>query len=369
MHLRYGPVSDGLWSTVSRVYAASEQARVSQMSVVVYPNVPGESSMQQELLRLFMFAACSPGALAPVDMELADRLIAQFGPKFAAAAEAGPETPYWVDLGAAAAPRRGPVSGGAKGPVGYFGAGAAHEDLLALAAEIRASGAVPSAVNLGGTYETERILAVIDHLEQHWSPKLPERKSIRQAAKLRLTVARGSDGVLDVLQLPPRAAPAGEEIESWIMEDMSAGGFGARVPAMKDEWLHIGCLLGLHYEGGAHWSAGIVRRLARSTAQQTNVGIQLLSRVAMPVELRIKTEYGLSLDSEVGILLPAPRREEETRLLLRPGVYAPGQLYRIETAAGERLFAPTRLMERGSDYELIACRETQVIDFTASING
>lgn len=363
-YLRYGPVDDALWALVSRVYAASERARTSQARAQIYPHLQEESSMQQELLRLFMFAACSPGALAPVDMELAERLIAHYSPKFSAAAATSPETPYWVDLGAAAPPRRGPVPSDAVGPLGYFGAGAAHDDLLALAHDMRASGAVPSALNLGGTYETARVLAVIEHLEQHWSPKLPERKSIRQAAKLRLTVTRGFDGVLDVLQLPAGVAPTGEDIESWIMEDISAGGFGALVPAIKEEWLHIGCLLGLHYEGSRHWSVGIVRRLARSSAQQANVGIQQLSRAAMPVELRIKTDFGLSLDSEVGILLPAGRHEEESRIVLRPGVYAPGQMYKVETATGERLYAPTRKLERGNDYELIACREPQVIDFS-----
>ena len=83
--LRYGPVETSLWSLVSRVYAVAERARVSQVSVTVYPGVPGDSSMQQELLRLFMFAACSPGTLVPVEMEIAERFIAHFAEHFAAA--------------------------------------------------------------------------------------------------------------------------------------------------------------------------------------------------------------------------------------------------------------------------------------------
>lgn len=359
MHLRYGPVDTSLWSMVSRVYAVAEQTRISQLPVVAYPSLPGETTMQRELLRLFMFAACSPDTLVPVEMELAERLIAHFAPRFAAAGEPSAATPYWVDLGAAAAPRRGAVPAEAVGPIGYFGAASAYSGLLTLAAEIRAAGAVPSQLSLGGTYETEHVLPVLDHLEQHWSPKLPERKYIRQSAKLRLTVTRGFDGVLDVLQLPAGQVPEGEEIESWIMEDISAGGFGALVPAIKQDWLHIGCLLGLHYEGGSHWSVGIVRRLVRSGGQQANVGLEVLSRAAVPVELRIKTDYGLSLDSEVGVLLPALRIDEELRLLLRPGVYDAGQTFKIERAGGDRLLVPARTVERGNDYELLAVRESR----------
>ena len=359
MHIRYGPVETSLWSLVSRVYAVAEQTRISQMPVVVYSGASDESTMQRELLQLFMFAACSPGTLVPIEMELAERLIAHFAPKFAAAGASSTATPYWVDLGAAAAPRRGAVPVETVGPIGFFGAASAYAGLLALAAEIRAAGAMPSQVNLGGTYEIERVLAVLDHLEQHWSPKLPERKYIRQSAKLRLTVTRGFDGVIDVLQLPVGEVPASEEIESWIMEDISAGGFGALVPSIKQDWLHIGCLLGLHYEGSSHWSVGIVRRLARSAGQQANVGIQVLSRAAVPVELRIKTEYGLSLDSEIGVLLPASRTDEELRLLLRPGVYDAGQMFKIEREGGDRLLVPARAVERGNDYELLAVRESR----------
>ncbi len=358
MHLRYGPVDEGMWGTVSRVYAVAEQVRVAQTAVTVYPGVPGESTMQAELLRLFMFAACSPGSLAPVEMEIAERLIAHFSPRFSAAGEPGADTPYWVDLSAATAPRRGPLPPDASGMVGFFGAGMAYEALLALGEEIRASGAIPSQVNLGGVYETEKVLAVVDHLAQHWAPRLPERRYARQPAKSRLTVARGFDAVIDVLQAP--GAVTGEDIESWIMEDVSAGGFGARVPSVKGDWLHIGCLLGLQNEGGPQWSVGIIRRLAREAEQQATVGIQVLSRMAVPVELRIRTEYGLSLDSEIGILLPALRADDEPRLLLRPGVYAPGQVFRVETSNSERLLMPTRVVERGDDYELLACHETNV---------
>lgn len=358
MHLRYGPVDNAIWTEIARVYAVAERMHVSQTPVQVYPGVAEQSSMQAELLRLFMFAACSPDSLAPVEMEIAERLIAHFSPRFATAAASRADTPYWVDLGAATAPRRGPVPPDASQTVGFFGAGAAYEALLELGEDIRASGVVPSQINLGGTHETEHVLAAVDHLAQHWAPRLPERRHARQPAKSRLTVAHGFDDVIDALL--EHGGAMRDEIESWIMEDVSVGGFGARVPSVKGDWLHIGGLLGLQHEGSQQWAVGIVRRLAHEGESQATVGIQVLSRTAVPVELRIRTEYGLSLDSEIGILLPALRADDELRLLLRPGVYVSGQVFRVETANAERLLMPVRLIERDGDYELLACHETNV---------
>lgn len=360
MHLRYGPVEPQLWAGVARVYALAESARVSQTMVVVHPGLPGQSSMQCELLRLLMFAACSPGNLVPSEMELYERLIAHFASAFEAAPEWSPTTPYWVDLGAPASPRRGPVPSDAVGPVGFFGAGAAYEGLLSFAEQLRASAKVPSAFDLDESWDIERVLAITEHLEQHWSPALPERRFARRPSTQRLTVTRGFDGVLDALQLlrDHTFTFVSPEIESWVTEDVSASGFGALVPALTQEWLHIGCLLGLQSEGESQWSVGVVRRLTRLAGQHANVGIQVLSRTAVPVEVQIQSEFNTGPTSERAVLLPPLRADEELRLLLPAGVYTSGQLFRIEGAKGERLLVPLHVAERGEDYELLVCCES-----------
>jgi len=60
--------------------------------------------------------------------------------------------------------------------------------------------------------------------------------------KSRLNVVHGFDGVLSVF-----GSGRGDnaDTETWIVEDVSAGGFGAGIPKLKGEWLKIGCLLGL----------------------------------------------------------------------------------------------------------------------------
>jgi hypothetical protein len=324
-----------------------------------YPSSTQDTNVEREMTRLLMFAACSPNSLTPRDMELSERLIAHFAPRFLLTAEPGQETPYWVDLGAGAAPHRGPLAAARLGPICFFGAGPAYDALRIFKADLRTAGALPSGMNLGSGYEFAQLIAVIDHLESYWAPRLPERRYARQSMKSRLTVVRGFDGALDVLQPKAAAGFINEDIESWIVQNVSTGGFGAVVPQTKGDWLRIGYLVALQTEGSSQWSLGIVKRLACASAQQANVGIQTLSRAPMPVELRVMAEQSLSTDIEVGIVLPALRASEELRLILRPGVYAAGQMFVIEGSLVERVLVPTRELERGVDYEILACRESQ----------
>lgn len=357
LHVRYGPVDAGLWAMAARVHAFAECRRVASTSVQVYASVPGESTVEQEFLRLLMFSACSPDSLMPLEIELAERVIAHFSVRFTLGPDMRADAPYWIDLGAARAPRRGVRPLDIVGPLRFLGAGGAFDGVRILKGEIRASGSVPSQLNLGGAYDVEQILPVLDHLEMYWAPKLPERRHPRQSVKARLTVAKGFDGILDVVQPGASLAFVGDELESWIAENASAGGFGALVPQTKGDWLRIGSLLALQAEGSAHWSIGVIRRLSRNSARQASVGIQVLTRMALPVELRIKIDRTLSLDTEIGIVLAAPQGGE-TMLILRPGVFLPGQTFVVDGAAQGTVLVPTRVAERGSDYEILACRQS-----------
>lgn len=357
--MRYSPAEAALWDLVARVHRRIDKPAMAHALLKPYPGSTQDSNVEREMTRLLMFAACSPNSLTPRDMELSERLIAHFAPRFLLTAEPGQETPYWVDLGAGAAPHRGPLTEIRLGPICFFGAGPAYDALRIFKADLRTAGALPSGLNLGGDYEFAQIIAVIDHLESYWAPRLPERRYARQSMKSRLTVVHGFDGALDVLQPGAGVGFINEDIESWIVQNVSTGGFGAVVPQVKGDWLRVGYLVALQTEGSSQWSLGILKRLACLNAQQANVGIQSLSRAPVPVELRVMTEQSLSADIEVGIVLPALRVSEELRLILRPGVYAAGQMFVLEGPGVDRVLVPTRELERGIDYEILACRESK----------
>jgi len=52
----------------------------------------------------------------------------------------------------------------------YFAAGGAVKEIEKLAQTVKSTGAVPSGIALGGSYEPEVVLDVLDHLALYWSP-------------------------------------------------------------------------------------------------------------------------------------------------------------------------------------------------------
>ena len=145
---------------------------------------------------------------------------------------------------------------------------------------VEATGQVPSDLNLVGA-DPEVVLEVLRHLALYWSPEPPERQHPRHPVKSRLAIAHGFDGVIGVLGGADSLDFDNRNAESWIVENVSAGGFGAVVPQMKGDWLRVGALLALQPEGGSNWVLGVVRRVTKTAAQQARVGIETLSKTPL----------------------------------------------------------------------------------------
>lgn len=79
-YMRYGPFEESLWGAVAKVYALAENRKYARNKVACYSAIPGETSPEQEFLRAVMLASSSPDSLLPVEIELAERLIAHFPP-------------------------------------------------------------------------------------------------------------------------------------------------------------------------------------------------------------------------------------------------------------------------------------------------
>jgi len=357
LHVRYAPVDPQLWRMAVGSYSLAESRRYAKTSVATYPGVPVESTPEQEFLRVVMLSASSPDSLLPLEIELCERLIGHFTPRFLLASAPRGDTPYWIDLAASAPPlrhARPPLEGKS---LRYFGAGDALPEIDALQSAIRQTAEVPASVNLGGAYPPEQVLRVLEHLEAHWSPAPLERRHPRHRVKSRLTVAWGFDGVLDALAPDASLSFDASHLESWIAENVSAGGMGAHVPQVKGDWLRVGALVALQPEGGENWLLGVVRRISRARAGDAQVGIQTLSRQPSPVALQVQVGDTVSLDTEAGILLAHSPGAGDTDVMLRPGVHVAGHNLLFERAGRKVVLEPFRVEERGADYELVSCRQ------------
>ncbi len=350
MHLRYGPYDQAVWGVFNRVYAYAESRNLA------LAGVQGETTPRQEYLRGLMFSASSPEGLLPAEIELAEQVIAQYSPHFAMAGASAPDLPYWTDIGQPMAPLRAVQPPPPAPGLRCFGAGAALGEVMALADRIRATAAVPPDLDLGAPADADEVLEVLEHLAMYWAPQPPERKHQRHSVKSRLSVTNGLKGVIETLGEPSTLAFDGSNAESWIVENVSAGGFGAIVSQVKGDWLRVGALVAMQPEGGNNWVVGLVRRVNKTAGQQARVGIQTLSR--FPAVSQFAISGSRAVAGERGVLLKGnDPASAEVQIALRPGVFAPGQNLEATLAGRQHLYMPTGFGERGEDYEIGRFRE------------
>ncbi len=236
-----------------------------------------------------------------------------------------------------------------------------------LIAEIKAKEAVPSHINLGGTYDRDLVLSVMRHLAMYWSDTPPARGSERRKIATRMTVIHGfrsilksvipegEDAALDVL---PK-----DEGESWIVENVSDGGFGAIIPQVKGDWIKVGSLLGVQTETAQFWGGGVIRRITRDDYQQRRVGIQLLSITVIPVKLwpaGTASSFNATQEGESAVLLSTtPDKNGEIMILLREGTFMPHQPLDMSVRGRQYYLMPGKLVEDGDDFDLASFRVMQ----------
>ncbi|MBS0335652.1 MAG: hypothetical protein JSS40_02320 [Proteobacteria bacterium] len=352
MHMRYGPVDLSAWGVFNRVYGFAEFRGLAGAKVVVYPGLPGESTPQQEFLKGVVFSASSPDALLPLQVELAERLIGDFTAKFTLGSAPSPEMNYWIDINQNMAPQRLVRPPQQTPTLRCFGASAALEEVKGFIQKIESGRQVPSSLNLGDAYEPEVVLDVLEHLAMYWSLEPPERKHPRHMVKSRLSVSHGFDGLLGVLGESASLDFEASGVETWIVENVSAGGFGAVVQQLKGDWLKVGALIVMQPEGGNNWVAGIIRRVNKVGATQARVGIQSISKAPAA------GKFWTGATTETGVLLKTGEPDSgEVRIVLKPGVFVPGQNLESERGGRFHVYMPQAVEDRGDDYEIARFRE------------
>ena len=364
--LRYGPIEAGIWSELGRLYQFAETKEITTVRAELYPGAYGQGTVQEELLKALMLAVSSLDGLAPLAQEIAERTVAHFGNLFALQVKPSPGCNYFFDLAGGHPPARVMKGDPVNPTTRFFGAGTAVNALGQLMRDIKVKEGVPSDVNLGGTYELDAVLSVMRHLALYWKDDPPARSSERRRIATRLTVVHGYSAMLrsimpvdDEASLDFHVADAGE---SWIVENVSEGGFGAIIPQVKGDWIRVGSLLGVQTETAKYWGAGIIRRLTRDEYQQRRVGIQLLSKALIPVKLwpasSVSGRSTMANGNPAILLSAAPDKNGEISLLLELGTFTLGQALDMQVGSKRYYLMPTRLVEGGEDFDCACFRIT-----------
>ena len=364
--LRYGPVDDRVWGEIGQLYLFAEAKKITTGTIEIYPEANGQGTVQQEFLRAMMLGVSSTGGLTPLKQEIAERTVAHFGSLFTIQAKPTPGCNDFFDLSMRTSPARVMKGLEPSEMTRFFGAGKALPVLEHLIAEIRANDAVPSHLNLGGMYDSGLVLSAVQHLAMYWSDKPPARGSGRRKLASRLTVVHGFAEVLrEVEPLAGDALGFEQETgtESWIVENVNEGGFGAVIPQVTGDWIKVGTLLAVQAEVSRFWAAAIIRRIARDEYQLRHVGIQLLAQAVIPVKLSQAggtSRADVSRESEPAVLLSTtPDRHGEIALLLRGGSYSPGHGLEMDVRGKWYRLTPRKLVESGEDFDWAKFRVTQ----------
>jgi hypothetical protein len=360
---RYEPIGEDLWRGLGQPYLAAEAAGYATTPVQLYPSVSGLTCVTAQYLQSLIFHSSSMDSLMPLEIELAERVVAHFQPDFVFSIDRLPASACWVDAASGSPPSRlaRQPDGSAPG-LRYFSPGRAAAALNELISSVEL-GQVPAALNLGGQYRANVLLPVLRHLALYWAPNPPQREHPRHFVKTRIAVLQGFDDCFTVFA--GNLARLGKEraAASWVVENVSLGGFGARIDdfgsAIGAEPLKLGALLCIQPEGGDNWVLGVLRRLQRdSAAQQARVGIEALSTRAQSVELRPRTTGFSATGTFPGILLGEGNSAGEARIVLPGMSFNLRQSLELVREGRRYQLTPVELEEAGNLFEIARYRET-----------
>lgn len=357
---RYGPSPAVIWLRMGKALEVAAAGGVAAKRVALGPAL-GVSSAEQEYLKAVIFQAASMDSLMPAEIELAERLIAHFLPGCVFGPEAQEDSVYWVDLKLAQPPLRlARMPAQAAASQRFFKPAGAHAAMLAVLRELERGGDIPAEINLGGQYSVRFILPVLRHLTAYLAPIPPQRRHARHRVKHRMSVLNGLINAFVVFSGDFGGRPAGLEMESWVVENVGRGGFGALLSGIPTEWLRVGALLAVQPEGGDNWLLGIVRRYHRETESEARVGIEALARTVVSVELKVRTVSACAAASVPGLLLEDGGAPDEVRLVLPPASFDLRENLEYSRDGAHFLLAPVALLEQNDDYELARYRRGNV---------
>ncbi len=305
---RYGPIDTALWADAGRVYLQASAGKLADTKVRLYANAPDDTSAELEYLKLLVFHTSSMDKLLPLEIELAERLIAWFLPHFVLTAQVRPENIYWVDAAKPLPPTRLAKLPEIAASLRFFSTAEALTAVEKMKARIDRSKEVPSDLPLGGQYPVATVAAVFDHLAMCWAPKPPMRASDRHPIQSMLAVIHD----MEEIHLRLSGGSSRQEGQTWVAENISLGGMAARMGLGSNDWIQVGALIGMRPERSEQWLVGVVRRFARETESQGVVGIETIGKSPRGVDVSCS-----GIRSQA-IVLETPLRQGEMVTMVLP---------------------------------------------------
>lgn len=351
----YGPTPDVLWARLGSAMLQAESLGIATRGVSLGS---AASSPQAEYRKAMVFHAASMDSLLPLEIELADRLITHFLGYFDFPRDGEHDCVYWVDLSLAQPPLRlARMPAEVTPTLRFFRPGRAHGEMQSLLGLLERGADVPAEIPLGGQYPAKTLVPVLRHLCAYLAPVPPQRRHDRHRVKHRMSVMSGLVNAFVAFSGEFGGRPPGLPIESWVVENVSRGGFGAYVNNLPGEWLKVGALLALQPDGGENWLLGCVRRYHRESESEARVGIETLARAVRASELKPKMASSYAAVGGIpALLLQEGNAPGEIRVVLPPYTFDPREVLEMNDGGQRSLLEPMLLIEQTNDYEIARYR-------------
>lgn len=167
-----------------------------------------------------------------------------------------------------------------------------------------------------------------------------------------MLVLRGFDESYTVFSGARQSPAQAPGSESWLVENISLGGFHAVLDDAPGERVKLGALLCAQPEGGDNWLLGVARRFNRLGGQRASLGVQVLSRNALSIELRPRRSGFSAAIAIPAIWLRDGGDAGVERILLPIGGFNVREAVEFQHQNRLLSLTPVELVETGSDYEI-----------------
>jgi len=369
--MRYYAVPRGVWKLAYAIHRRAEKDGSARTPVRVHANLT--SSATQELLRLLMLSASAPELMAPDQIEVADRVIAQLGEDFTLRPPRVLDNVFCFDPAGDGPPMRTEERPpGLAADVRCFGAGAGHDALERIYRQL-AAGRAADALAFGKDIAPYTQVSAIQHLLAFWGETCPYRPQPRAPEKGPLSVVHGFAAVWQQLSsssasglelsLVEDGEAAGQDPETWALCDAGGNEFGADAPKGGAEWARCGDLVCISAQDGVWW-AGVIRSVRAEPGRGPHVVVYVLSRTARAVQLQARIEKGeeavytgeaarqFDFNRVRAIMVSDGAGGTQTpNMLVAPDGWKEDRIYELESEGGAaRVLRGAHLMRQRDDY-------------------
>ena len=348
---RYGTIDSAIWSNVAHLWRHAEQKQYLNKPFVLYKGMGGNNTtVNYELGHMLGWYGYGAGALDPLFMHLSERITNQYRSRITLVENRDEYCTFGFDLDHPSEPMRVKANVSESPSTRFISMAAMQSELEELIRALEKN-IVPEYLDLGGPYGAELVYDATQHLLAYLANQ-PSRRSMRRGVKASLIVVNGFSDLADRTEIGLNFTE--EELKHWKIENISAGGFRAVLPAQGADRIQIGNLLGIQPEGMEQWGVAVVRSLRHNDNNQLCVGAEMLASHVVGVALN---QNGASAEEggQPAIWLQTGHGElsGEILLLMESGRFSAQHSLQARLNGQNFFLLSGELQEKGIDYDLV----------------